>query len=103
MVRREILRLGIFAKTVVSFCFRLLPSMKHTDSIIFFLDNAKKLIQNRPTPPPPPGGGGGGGGANSVPTVAQQPSCQPPGPGPNKKNKKIDLQCSMWNTSHDDK
>ena len=67
MVRREILRLGIFAKTVVSFCFRLLPSMKHTDSIIFFLDNAKKLIQNRPTPPPPPWGGGGG----------EQIPCQP--------------------------
>ena len=82
---------GVFAKTVPIdpvFDFGSL----HETPRIFSLDNAKKLIQNRPTPPPPPGGGGDSTFRANLQVQAKI-----------KKIKKIDFECSMWNNPHDDK
>jgi len=60
MVRREILRQG-FLQEQFQILFLIVAQHETHGFDHFFLDNAKKLIQNRPTPPPPPPGGGGGG------------------------------------------
>jgi len=76
MVRREILRQG-FLQEQFQILFLIVAQHETHGFDHFFLDNAKKLIQNRPTPPPPPGGGGGGVSPSGIPHCIMPPGrCQ---------------------------